>query len=73
MKNIGNFLVGSMSTLGLSESIQHVDTASIVPSSVIDSVEALISLVGGIVSTVVVAWLKSKWDKKSKKLKNPKK
>ncbi|TKG95152.1 hypothetical protein EYV94_10605 [Puteibacter caeruleilacunae] len=72
MKNIGNFLIGTMSTLGVNAGISNIDTASTLPSSIIDSVEALVSLVGGILSTVVVAWLKSKLEKKSKRHKRDK-
>jgi hypothetical protein len=32
----------------------------------VDSIEALISLLSGILSAILVAWLKRKWDKKPK-------
>ncbi|TKG91616.1 hypothetical protein EYV94_21565 [Puteibacter caeruleilacunae] len=72
MKNLGNFLLGSISTFGLHGGIQHLDAASSVPTNLVDSIEALISLVGGIVSTVVVAWLKGRWNRKNKKLEDSK-
>ncbi|TKG88116.1 hypothetical protein EYV94_27515 [Puteibacter caeruleilacunae] len=71
MKNTGSFLVGAASTLGVSQ-MQNLDAASSLPNGLIDSVEALISLLGGIVSTVVVAFLRNKWDKRKEKLKEPK-
>jgi hypothetical protein len=40
-----------------------VNSAANVPSTVIDSIEALISLVSGFLSAFLVAWLKKKWDK----------
>jgi hypothetical protein len=64
MKNVGNFLVGTLSSLGVSAALPGaVNTAGAVPSTVIDSLEALISLVSGILSAILVAWLKKKWDK----------
>ncbi|HNW52177.1 MAG TPA: hypothetical protein PKH79_13920 [Prolixibacteraceae bacterium] len=66
MKNIGNFLIGSLSSLGVSAALPDtVKTASEVPGTVIDSVEALISLLSGLLSAFLVAWLKRKWDKKT--------
>lgn len=65
MKNIGNFLIGSLSSLGVAQAIPDtVQTASDVPVSVIDSVEALVSLLSGILSAFLIAWLKRKWEKK---------
>ncbi|TKG91455.1 hypothetical protein EYV94_20715 [Puteibacter caeruleilacunae] len=72
MKNIGNFIVGSMSTLGLNASINNIDTASTLPSTIIDSVEAIVSLIGGVLSTVIVAWIKNKLQKQSKRKKRDK-
>ncbi len=65
MKNIGNFLVGSLSSLGIAAAIPETAQAAVDNSStVINSVEALISLVTGLLSTFLVAWIKRKWDKK---------
>ena len=66
MKNIGNFLIGSLSSLGVAQAIPDaVQTASDAPVNVVDSIEALISLVSGILSAFLNAWLKRKWEKKS--------
>jgi len=66
MKNIGNFLIGTLSSLGVSAALPDTvnATASVVPSTVVDSIEALISLISGILSAILVAWLKRKWEKK---------
>ncbi len=65
MKNIGNFLIGSLSSLGIAAAIpETAQTAVDNSSTVINSVEALISLVTGLLSTFLVAWIKRKWDKK---------
>lgn len=64
MKNIGNFLIGSLSSLGIAAAIPETAQAAVDNSStVINSVEALISLVTGLLSTFLVAWIKRKWDK----------
>jgi mannose/fructose/N-acetylgalactosamine-specific phosphotransferase system component IID len=66
MKNIGNFLVGSLSSLGVAAALPDtVKAASEVHGTLVDSVEALISLLSGLLSAFLVAWLKRKWDKKS--------
>jgi hypothetical protein len=66
MKNIGNFLIGSLSSFGVAQALPDpVQTASNVPSGVIDSIEALVSLISGIVSALLIAWLKRKWEKKN--------
>ncbi len=65
MKNIGNFLIGSLSSLGVAQAIPDtIQTASIAPVGVIDSIEALVSLLSGILSALFIAWLKRKWEKK---------
>jgi predicted transporter len=64
MKNIGNILIGSLSSLGIAAAIpETAQTAVDNSSTVINSVEALISLVTGLLSTFLVAWIKRKWDK----------
>ena len=65
MKNIGNFLIGSLSSLGMAAALPETAQAAVDNSTtVINSVEALISLVTGLLSTLLVAWIKRKWDKK---------
>ena len=65
MKNLGNFLVGMLSSLGVSAALpEAVNSAATTNTTVIDSIEALISLVSGLLSAFLVAWLKRKWEKK---------
>jgi hypothetical protein len=67
MKNLGNFLLGSLSSLGMAVALpETAQAAAEVPAGMIDSVEALISLITGLLSTALVAWLKRKWDKKTR-------
>jgi hypothetical protein len=64
MKHIVNFLVGSLSSLGVSAALPDaVNTAGAIPQTVVDSLEALISLVTGLLSAILIAWLKQKWEK----------
>jgi len=64
MKNLGNFLVGMLSSLGVSAALpEAVNSAATTSTTVIDSIEALISLVSGLLSAFLVAWLKKKWEK----------
>lgn len=67
MKSIGNFLIGSLTSLGVSAALpESANVAQTVTSgsNLIDSIEALISLVSGILSAMLVAWLKRKWEQK---------
>ena len=66
MKNVGNFLVGALSSFGVAQTLPDtVQSASNASTGVIDSIEALVSLVSGILSAFLIAWLKKKWNKKS--------
>lgn len=68
MKNIANFLIGSLSSLGVAQTLPDAaQTAAEVPADLITTVEALISLVSGLLSAVLVAWLRKKWQKQTKK------
>jgi len=66
MRNIGNFLIGTLSSLGVSAALPDTAnaTAAAVNPTVIDSIEALISLISGVLSAILVAWLKKIWEKK---------
>ncbi|RZT91014.1 hypothetical protein EV201_3378 [Ancylomarina subtilis] len=68
MKNISSFLIGTASTMGMAESIgiqpDVLDAAQSIP---LDSTEAMVSVVGGTVSTIVIALLKRLWSKKDRK------
>jgi hypothetical protein len=64
MKHIGNFLVGTLSSLGVSAALpDSLGTASAISPTVVQSLEALISLITGLLSAILVAWLKKKWSK----------
>ncbi|MCF8363526.1 MAG: hypothetical protein K9G70_12980 [Prolixibacteraceae bacterium] len=68
MKSIGNFLVGSLTSLGVSVSLPgSAEVAETASSNVVDSVEALVSIVSGLLSAMLVAWFKRKWGKKDLK------
>jgi hypothetical protein len=65
MKNVSNFLVGTLSSLGVSAALpDSVNTVSSLSPTVINSLEALVSLLSGLLSAFLVAWLKRKWEKK---------
>ena len=67
MKNIGNFLVGTLSSFGVAQALPDTVQSTVgAPSGVIDSIEALVSLLSGILSAFLIAWLKKKWDNKAK-------
>ena len=69
MKNIGNFLIGSLTSLGVSAALPgaaNVAEAASAPGNIVDSLEALISLISGLLSAWLVALLKRKWDQKKK-------
>ncbi len=61
---IGSFLIGSVSTLGFAQTLQAAQSVSSLPQEVLNSIETIISLIGGILSSVFVAWLKHKWNDK---------
>ena len=68
VRNISSFLIGTASTLGMAESIgiqpDVLDAAQNIP---VDSTEALVSVVGGTISTIIIAFLKRLWSKKDRK------
>ncbi|WP_372639457.1 hypothetical protein [Ancylomarina sp.] len=68
MKNIPSFLIGTASTMGIAESIGiQPDVLDAAQSLPLDSTEAMVSVVGGTVSTIVIALLKRLWAKKARK------
>lgn len=68
MRNISSFLIGTASTMGMAESIgiqpEVFDAAQSIP---VDSPEAILSVVGGTISTIIIAILKRIWSKKDRK------
>jgi hypothetical protein len=68
MKNAGNFLAGTLTSLGVSAALPDtVNAVSVVPPTVINALEALESLLTGLLSALLVAWLKQKWTKNVQK------
>ena len=68
MKNIPSFLIGTASTMGIAESIGiQPDTLDAAQSIPVDSTEAIISVIGGTISTIVIAILKRLCAKKDRK------
>nr|WP_320118666.1 hypothetical protein [uncultured Marinifilum sp.] len=70
MKNITSFTVGTLSTMGMAESLgfhpEVIDAAQAMP---IDSLEAILSLIGGTFSTVIIALLKRRWKRREERRK----
>lgn len=64
MKNLGNFLVGTLSSFGVAQSLPGAaDLGSLNTVDLFSSIEAIISLLSGVLSAALVAWLRRKWDK----------
>ncbi len=67
MKNLGNFLVGTMSSFGVAQSLPgSAELASQTTVDMFSSLEAIVSLLSGVISAALVAWLRRKWDKNKK-------
>jgi hypothetical protein len=65
MKHIGNFLVGTRFCLTVLAALpKAVNNAATTNPTVIDSIEALISMVSGLLLAFLVAWFKRKWEQK---------
>ena len=68
MKKISSFLFGSASTLGFAEAIGiHPETVDQIQSVPVDSTDAIISIIGGAVSTIIIQLLKRWWQKQDHK------
>jgi hypothetical protein len=64
MKHLGNFLVATLSSFGVLTVIpDSLGAASGITPTVAHSLEALISLITGLLSAILVAWLKQKFGK----------
>ena len=63
MKNAANFLVGTFSTLGLANAM---DVGQVDPE-LGQMIEGLISLLGGTISAVIIAYLNRLWKKIDRK------
>ncbi|MGQ1908180.1 hypothetical protein ACT3CE_00185 [Marinifilum sp. RC60d5] len=70
MKNITSFAVGTLSTIGMAESLGlHPEVVDAAQSMPIDSLEAIVSLIGGTISTVIIALLKRRWKRREERRK----
>jgi hypothetical protein len=68
MKHLSNFLVGTLSSFGIAAVLpDSLGTVSGISPTVLQSLEALISLISGLLSAILIAWLKQKWTKNDKK------
>ncbi len=68
MRNISSFLIGTASTMGMAESIGiQPEVLDAVQSIPVDSNEAIVSVVGGTISTIIIAFLKRLWSKKDRR------
>ena len=72
MNKISSFIVGTLSTMGVAESLGMTSqTVDAVQSTPVDSVEAIISVLGGAISTIIVTILKRWWKKLDARKKQP--
>jgi len=61
MRGIINFGVGSLSTLGVSQTLFGSDCFALINTEVSGILNTVISIIGGILSTIVVAYLQHHW------------
>lgn len=61
MRGWKNFIVGSISTLGVSQTLLAAEKASGLHSEIISSLNTVISIIGGVLSAIVVAYLQHIW------------
>jgi len=61
MRGLKNFIVGTISTLGVSQTLLAAEQSSNFHSEIISSLNTVISIIGGILSTVTVAYLQHRW------------
>lgn len=61
MKGMKNFIVGMISTMGVNQSLLARQTVTNISDNANSVINTLISIIGGILSTVVVAYLQHRW------------
>ncbi len=64
MRGLKNFIVGTISTLGVGQSLLAAEQSSTFHSEIICSLNTVISIIGGILSTATVAYLQHRWKMK---------
>lgn len=61
MRGLKYFFVGSISTLGVSQTLLAAEQSSGLHSGIISSLNTVISIIGGILSAMTVAYMQHKW------------
>jgi len=61
MRGLRNFIVGTISTLGVSQTLFASSISGHVPNELASVLNTVISIIGGILSTTVVAFLQHRW------------
>lgn len=59
MRNLSNFLIGGGTTFGLAGSLPNIDPNDF--GSLEELIRYLISILGGILAAILLAWLKKKF------------
>lgn len=61
MRRGNNFFVGTISTIGVNQTIIAAERASGFNPELITTLNCVISIIGGVLSAIVVAYLQHKW------------
>jgi len=60
MRRMINFVVGTISTLGVSQTLFAAEQTNL-NTDISSALNTIVSIIGGILSTVVVAYLQHRW------------
>ena len=61
MNKLRNFIVGSISTLGVSQTLIATELPVRVSTNIAGSLNTVISILGGVISTLIVAFVQHHW------------
>jgi len=61
MRRILNFIIGTISTLGVSQTLFASEHTSLMNNDLSSVLNTVVSILGGILSTTVVAYLQHRW------------
>lgn len=61
MKRVINFAVGTISTMGVSQTLFASGHTSLMNTDISSAFNTVVSILGGILSTIVVAYLQHRW------------
>jgi len=61
MNELRNFIVGSISTLGVSQTLLASELPARVSTNIAGSLNTVISILGGVISTLIVAFVQHRW------------